>query len=560
MESDPYMPADKSDPSPRPAGQTSDAAPAPLTPVPLQGAVWPHRVVILALVLVFGGVYLATLHPGVDDNDRAEMQNVIPLLGLAHPPGYSIMMVVGKLFSSLPIPGTIAYRLNLLEAVCAVISMVLLYSTVRRMTRQVLPGVVAAGVLGFSSIYWQSALVAEVYIFYGMFLLLGIYLLVRHIETGRAAPLLLAALSLGVCCWNRPSELFVMPAFVLLWLGSFRRFKLGVGRVLGALALFVLPLVFSVGYFLVRYHEDAVYIRDDIQRDKIRHQYEPMEGFANFTNGLRYTLGLKWKGYSEERHTPDRYRLDRDKLLWLLSGRNALDPNKFAQYPSTAGVSVGLPAIVLGLLGIVFYIRKPGWWLLGLGLIAGNTAFYFYHVPSNNLDFITPGIIGFAILAGLGVAAWGRPGRRQPVLWVFQAACLAAPLFLLWANYAEVNRNTPAQRARQAYVNKLAKAELPKDAVILAMRQSAMVYRYLFQVQAGRPDVSVINENRMQNWPALARYYREQGRPVFVKAMTGESADPHDARMPGDPLPGGLRRGLRKPPGNLGQFGFYEWP
>lgn len=528
-------------------------------PVVLEGRGRAHGLAIGALVLVFGGVYLATLHPGVDYNDRAEMQHVVPLLGIAHPPGYSIMMVVGKLFSALPFPGTVAYRLNLLQAVWAVVSLVLLYSIVRRITGQLLPGIVAAGVLGFSSVYWQSAVIAEVYVFYGMFLLIGIYLLVRHIESGGGAALMFAALSLGVCCWNRPSELFVMPAFVLLWLAFMRRFKLNVLRVVGVVLMFLLPLAFSIAYFLVRYDENAIYVRDDVQRDHIRNQYEPMAGFEHFGDGVRYTLGLKWSAYSQGRRQADRFRLDRDKLMWLLLGRNAFETNIYAQIPGSSGVSVGLPAILLGLLAVAFYARRPGWWLLGLGLIVGNTAFYFYHVPSNNLDFLTPGIIGFALLAGLGTAALGGAGRR-PGLRVLQVLCLVVPLLPAWANYRAVNRNTPEERARQVYLDKLAEVELPRGAVILAMRQSAMVYRYLYHVQAGRRDISVVSEKRTQFWPALAQHYQAAGRPVFVREATPEGVETHGVSMPEDMLTARVLAALTRAPGELGEMGFFAWP
>jgi hypothetical protein len=136
----------------------------------------------------------------------------------------------------------------------------------------------------------------------------------------------------------------------------------------------------------------------------------------------------------------------------------------------------------------------------------------------------------------------------------YQTACLAAPALLLWANYAQVNRNTKAEHVRQAYIQELEEAPLPKRAVIIAPRKSAMVYRYVFHVEAGRLDVSVVNENRTRNWPRLIRYYRAQERPVFLHEAPRAAL--HGADLPDDPLPPGLRRWLARPDGRLGELGF----
>jgi len=65
-------------------------------------------------------VYLITLAPGVLQIDSGELAAVQATLGIAHPTGYPLFTIVGYLFSILPLPFTIIYKLNLLAAIfCA---------------------------------------------------------------------------------------------------------------------------------------------------------------------------------------------------------------------------------------------------------------------------------------------------------------------------------------------------------------------------------------------------------------------------------------------------------
>ena len=527
----------------QPAAETPAATGASVDWRPLptrrQGGGWPHWVTMAALALVIGGVYIATLHPGVDNNDRAEMQWMIPQLGIAHPPGYPILMLAGKLYLYLPLPGSIAYRLNLMQALSGVACCLLLYAIVRRITAQILPGVVAAGVLAFSSLFWVSSLVAEVYVFYGMLLLAGAYCGVRFVQSNRSGWLYAMALLLGMSAWNRPSELFVLPAFVGLYLGVFRHVKLGFARLGVSAVLFLAPLVLSVVYFKARYDPQATYFRDDIVRDSFRVSDSDVGDPSKLGDVLRYVLGLKWQDRAE--FDSDRFYWDIDKYMWIVSGRGAFgdrpidDRTGIKQLEQGHGVTVGLPALLLAAAGLAFYARRVGWVLLGLGFFGGNLIFYFYHHVTNNLDFIGPGIMGVAMLAGLGVAAWGRPGRWSRGLLAYQVACLAAPTFLLWANYSRVNRNIPAEHARLAFLDRMVAVAplLPENTVILSERKSAMVYRYLYHIEARRPDIHVVNE-RVPYWRPLLEEYNSRGWPIFIRGRGGMNEETRGVEMPGD--------------------------
>jgi len=85
---------------------------------------WLFRTQLFYALLAFGisfGVYVKTLYPTSPPGDSAELIVVAHQFGVAHPPGYPLHTLMGYLFLFLSDPivgGSIAYRLNLMTALC----------------------------------------------------------------------------------------------------------------------------------------------------------------------------------------------------------------------------------------------------------------------------------------------------------------------------------------------------------------------------------------------------------------------------------------------------------
>ena len=75
----------------------------------------------LFVVLATFWVYVKTLAPTVSFFDSGELISAAYTLGVAHPPGYPLYVLLGWLFSKLPI-GNIAYRINRMSAFFASIA------------------------------------------------------------------------------------------------------------------------------------------------------------------------------------------------------------------------------------------------------------------------------------------------------------------------------------------------------------------------------------------------------------------------------------------------------
>ena len=76
-------------------------------------------------------IYLATLSPTVTEFDSGELITVQATLGISHPTGYPLFTMIGYLFSIIPLPFSIAYKLNLLCAIWCAATIVILINTIK---------------------------------------------------------------------------------------------------------------------------------------------------------------------------------------------------------------------------------------------------------------------------------------------------------------------------------------------------------------------------------------------------------------------------------------------
>ncbi len=108
-------------------------------------------------------IYLRTMMPGPAFMDTGEFQTVTYVLGVAHPTGYPLYTIVGKLFGTLIPIGSWAYRMNLLSALSVAIAAAMLTVLALRYRVSLLVAVIAA--LGFACSLntWRAADHADPY-------------------------------------------------------------------------------------------------------------------------------------------------------------------------------------------------------------------------------------------------------------------------------------------------------------------------------------------------------------------------------------------------------------
>ncbi len=93
-----------------------------------------YRAATVASLLVFA-LYVATMAPSTAMWDTSEYIAAAYSFGLPHPPGNPFFVIVGHVFSLLPIAATVAARINMLAAVCSAASAGLWFLVTEHVTR-----------------------------------------------------------------------------------------------------------------------------------------------------------------------------------------------------------------------------------------------------------------------------------------------------------------------------------------------------------------------------------------------------------------------------------------
>ncbi|HXW00919.1 MAG TPA: DUF2723 domain-containing protein, partial [Anaerolineae bacterium] len=176
----------------------------------------PCLVVANGLFIASFILYLTTLAPSVVTlfDDSLEFQLVTYQLGIAHPTGYPLYTLLGKLFTLIIPVGNIAYRVNLMSAFFGAATVVVLYLLILQMAvprnrgmegwkdgrmedsqssnppilqSSSLPifqpswsvhlgGIAGAVLLAVNPIFWQQATIAEVYTLNAFFVAILLFL------------------------------------------------------------------------------------------------------------------------------------------------------------------------------------------------------------------------------------------------------------------------------------------------------------------------------------------------------------------------------------------------
>lgn len=132
-------------------------------------------------LIILGGsffLYIRTLAPTILEGDGAEFQTLACTLGIAHTTGYPFYLMLGKLFTFLPV-GDIAYRVNLMSAVCAAGAVFLAYFIMLRLVKNLPSAFLASIFLAISYTLWSQAIIAEVYTLNLLGVSLLLYLIFR---------------------------------------------------------------------------------------------------------------------------------------------------------------------------------------------------------------------------------------------------------------------------------------------------------------------------------------------------------------------------------------------
>ena len=105
--------------------------------------------------------------------DSGELVAAVHTLGVPHPSGYPLYVLLGKLWTLIVPVGSIAFRMSLFSAACAAIGVALLHRLAREIGLGSAASVTAALLLAVSPSFWGEANVQRVYALNAVFVVLA---------------------------------------------------------------------------------------------------------------------------------------------------------------------------------------------------------------------------------------------------------------------------------------------------------------------------------------------------------------------------------------------------
>ncbi len=137
----------------------------------------PGVAALLALALF--AVYAAGACPTIYVGDSGELVAAVYGLGIPHPTGYPLYVLLGKLWTLLVPVGAIAYRMSLFSAACAALACAVLYRAARQLDLPLPAALFSALLPAFAPSFWGEATVQRTYALNALFVALATYAALR---------------------------------------------------------------------------------------------------------------------------------------------------------------------------------------------------------------------------------------------------------------------------------------------------------------------------------------------------------------------------------------------
>lgn len=174
---------------------------------------WTDILIAVLIGVAALALYVRTLAPSLLWGDSAEFQTLSYTLGMTHPSGYMTQIMLGKLFTYIPV-GNIAYRVNLMSAFFGALAVAETYLIVRLLGGWRVAALSASILLTLTEGFWWRALLAESYApAAGMLATVWLLVLLWR-NTGKSIFLFLAGLAGGLSLGIHSTV--VMTAFSVL--------------------------------------------------------------------------------------------------------------------------------------------------------------------------------------------------------------------------------------------------------------------------------------------------------------------------------------------------------
>ncbi len=176
--------------------------------------------VALSIFIASLALYVRTLAPSLLYGDSAEFQTIAYTLGMGHPTGYPVYILLAKIFTFIPV-NDVAYRVNLFSAFCAALTVALIYLIIRKLGGKIIPAMYGSLALMLVPLFWKHAAIAEIYVPSAACLTFILFAVLRWKETNDSRWLFAAGLMGGLSLGIHTTVALAAPAVLIYLVVSF---------------------------------------------------------------------------------------------------------------------------------------------------------------------------------------------------------------------------------------------------------------------------------------------------------------------------------------------------
>ena len=435
-------------------------------------------------------IYRLTLAPTIYNLDSAELTTAAYTGGLMRATGYPLYLMIGRLWSRLPI-GDVGFRMNLFSAVCGALTILLADRILRRWQVGGWAAFGALGLLATATFFWGLSLVAEVYTLHTALMAALILALLRWSDQPTPARLGLVGLIGGLGMTHHAAMVLLVPGSIFFVLVTHPR------RVFQPAALAAAAVGTLLGLSVYLYLP-------------LRYLAQPAFNYAG-----TYDAALQF-------HPVDLTTLS--GLWWLISGRafagmmlayNGAELwHETRLFLAQLGQAFFVIGIGPGILGFLVLARRNWRETAMLAVMfALSAGFYINYRVLDKDTMYLPAYLVFALWVGIGyqeLLAWVRGSAGMAL----QGAILGSILIALVWNWGIVDLSQDWS-ARQRGEAILTRAE--PGGLVFGWWDTVPVVQYLQLVEGKKPDIKAINRFLLAPQDLVYVIEKEvHNRPVYI--------------------------------------------
>jgi hypothetical protein len=459
---------------------------------------WPAASAVLSFLIPFV-IYFRSLSTWAQASDTGEMQTVPYILGIPHPTGFPLFVLLGWVFSHIVAVSTVAWRMNLLSALEMAGAAAVIRLLALSLGAAELPALGASLVFAVTNVAWTKGSHTDVHALSLLLSLLTFLAIVRFAQTDRQSALIWGALAFGLGLATHP---------VVLWCG--------------------LPLLAAVVVVARRNLKEAALLLGVAAAPLLLYAYLPIRSAIVAAQGLDPAGKPPFDGHGAAFWDYNHPRT-LSGFLAEVSGSQFRAPAMLGsifnvpQYPRyalawwhDASAQLLFVTIVLALFGIAAVARTPGRLRLGglailVGAVAAVPFAYAYTAEADFTRYLFPSLAITAVFSALGSQLVAVNARRTATTWL-GLGLLGIAFLLYQANSA--NFAARDDRGGQAMVDQI-RAILPDNAVVVCDWLDGTEFAYAAYVERslGRRLVILYSSHDVEYYLKWAKQY-----PVFVYA------------------------------------------